>query len=156
MSSASGVASGPTPVGTAVQEIEAELLVLLARVRRRSRDAARRVHPELTAVGYAVLLRVYREDATRAADLVTGLDLDKGLVSRAVSQLERLGLVERAADPADARAQRISVTAAGRRAVEETIAAGRANLQQSLAGWAPGEVASFADQLHRYNEALGS
>ena len=55
--------SDPTrqPVGTeaAVQEVEAELLVLLTRVRRRSREAARRIHPELTAVGYAVLLRVH-------------------------------------------------------------------------------------------------
>lgn len=154
MSSGSGVAT-QAPLTTAVQEIEAELLVLLTRVRRRSREAARRVHPELTAVGYAVLMRVYRDDATRAVDLVTALDLDKGLVSRAVSQLQRLGLVERTVDRDDARAQRISVTAAGRRAVEETIEAGRANLQQSLARWSAAEVSGFAEQLHRYNETLG-
>jgi DNA-binding MarR family transcriptional regulator len=146
---------GRAAATSAVQEVEAELVVLLARVRRRTREAAHRIHPDLNAVGYAVLLRVTRDDATRAADLVAGLDLDKGLVSRQIGQLERLGLVERTADPADARAQRISVTPKGRRAVEETIEAGRANLQQSLSTWSPAEVSDFADQLRRYNDALG-
>jgi DNA-binding MarR family transcriptional regulator len=148
---------GGHPDGTpaAVREVEAELLVLLTRVRRRSREAARRIDPELNAVGYAVLMRVARDDDPRAADLVAGLGLDKGLVSRAVTQLERLGLVTRTADPDDARAQRISATPAGRRAVDEAIEAGRANLQRSLAAWSPTEIADFADRLHRYNELLG-
>jgi len=149
-----GVLTGPTAKHSAVQEVEAELHVLLARVRRRSREAARRIHPELNAVGYAVLLRVARGEATRAADLVAGLGLDKGLVSRQIGQLERLGLVERRADPADARVQRISATPEGRRAVEETIEAGRANLQRSLSTWSPAEIAAFAEQLRRYNETL--
>jgi DNA-binding MarR family transcriptional regulator len=139
-----------------VQEVEAELLVLLTRVRRRAREAARRIDPDLGAVGYAVLLRVHRSGPTRAADLVTGLAVDKGLVSRSVGQLERLGLVVRTADPADARAQVIAMTPPGRRAVEEAIEAGRADLQRSLASWPAEDVARFAEQLHRYNETLGS
>lgn len=148
--------SGTPATDTAVQQIESELLVLLTRVRRRRREAAHRVHPELGAVGYAVLLRVHRDDATRAADLVTALDLDKGLVSRALGQLERLGLVTRTTDTDDARVQRVSVTDAGRRAVEAGVAEGRTELQRSLATWSPEEVAAFAAQLHRYNEAFGS
>jgi DNA-binding MarR family transcriptional regulator len=149
--------SGAGPDGTpaAVREVEAELLVLLTRVRRRSREAARRIDPELNAVGYAVLVRVARDGAPRAADLVAGLGLDKGLVSRAVTQLERLGLVTRRTDPDDARAQRISATTKGRRAVDQAVEAGRANLQRSLAAWSPAEIAEFADRLHRYNELLG-
>ncbi len=139
----------------AVREVEAELLVLLTRVRRRSREAARRIHPDLNAVGYAVLLRVVRDGATRAADVVAALDLDKGLVSRQVGQLERLGLVTRTADPDDARAQRISATPVGRRAVEETLESGREELERSLSAWSAAEVADFAGRLRRYNEALG-
>jgi DNA-binding MarR family transcriptional regulator len=92
----------------------------------------------------------------RAADLVVTLDLDKGFVSRQVAQLERLGLVERTTDASDARAQRISLTPTGRRAVDQIYEAARADFHRRLSTWSAEDVAAFADVLRRYNATFES
>jgi DNA-binding MarR family transcriptional regulator len=139
-----------------MHDVEAELMVLLTRVRRTSSQLARQIHPELQAAGYAVLLRLAKTESTRAADLVVALDLDKGFVSRQVAQLERLGLVERSADESDGRAQRISLTVPGRHAVDQIYQGARADFRQRLSTWSAEDVAKFATVLRRYNATFQS
>jgi DNA-binding MarR family transcriptional regulator len=139
-----------------MHDVEAELLVLLTRVRRTSSQLARQIHPELQAAGYAVLLRLAKTQSTRAADLVVALDLDKGFVSRQVAQLERLGLVERTTDPSDGRAQRISLTDTGRRAIDQIHDAARLDFRRRLSTWSAEDVAKFATVLRRYNATFQS
>src|SRR4051812_48047515 len=111
-SSAEGIAEA------AQREIEQQLLTILTRVKRTMAARARGIHPELKGAGYAILLHLVNQDAIRASDLVATLDLDKGFVSRQVAHLERLGLVERVSDPEDGRAQRITLTPAGRETLD--------------------------------------
>ncbi len=137
-----------------MQDIERQLIALLVRVRRTAGEQARRIHPELQAAGYAVLLRLAEHDAVRASDLVTTLDVDKGSVSRQVAHLERLGLVQRTVDPDDGRAQRIALTSAGRRGIGRLRQQGRADFQQRLSSWTPDELCGFAAHLRRYNSTF--
>lgn len=137
-----------------MQVIEQQLLTLLTRVRRTSIDRARRIHPELQAAGYAVLLRLVEHEATRASDLVAAMEMDKGSVSRQIAQLERLGLVKRETDPGDGRAQRIALTTAGRRGISNLRKQGRAEFQRQLSTWSAAELHDFAAYLHHYNETF--
>jgi DNA-binding MarR family transcriptional regulator len=83
------------------------------------------------------------------------LELDKGAVSRQVSQLEQLGLVERLPDPSDGRVQTLSLSPAG----EERMAAVRrrwhSEFRGRLTSWAPEQLAGFAEDLRRYNASPG-
>jgi DNA-binding MarR family transcriptional regulator len=145
---------GVDTVATSVRDLEQQLVVLLTRARHASQQQARRIHPELQTAGYAVLLRLSRRGRVRAADLVAALDLDKGVVSRKVAHLERLGLVERTADPADGRAQLIALTDAGRAAVEHLHEEGREEHRRRLADWTPEEITGFVAHLQHYNASL--
>lgn len=140
-----------TSVRQLEREIEQQLVALVHRARRDTTEHARLVHPELQAAGYGVLVTVAKHQPTRACELVRLLELDKGAVSRQVSQLEQLGLVERLPDPTDGRVQTLSLSAAG----EERMAAVRrrwhAEFRGRLTSWSAEQLAGFAEDLRRYN-----
>lgn len=145
----------PGPAGVAaMRQIEAEVLALLRRVRRTSAENARLVHPELSAAAYAVLLFVVEHEPTRATDVVEQLDMDKGAVSRQVSQLEQLGLVSRASDPDDGRAYRLVLSDLGRDRIAVLRRHRRADLEGRLSTWSEHDLAVFADRLARYNASF--
>jgi DNA-binding MarR family transcriptional regulator len=83
-------------------------------------------------------------------ELAVRTGLDPSTVSRAVSSLLTLGLVERQADPRDGRASVLALTDTGRAALTEALDRYGAVLGQALAGWAPDEVASFCAGLDRF------
>jgi len=151
-----GSAYGDSIVEAAQGDIEEQLLTILTRVKRAMAGRARGIHPELQGAGYAILLHLVNQDAVRASDLVATLDLDKGFVSRQVGHLERLGLVERVSDPDDGRAQRITLTPAGRETLDRVRSEARADFERRLTGWTAEELTAFAAQLRRYNEGLAA
>jgi len=73
---------------------------------------------EVTHVGFVVLTGTLwlevRGGPVSQKDIVSFTGIDKASVSLAVAALLKKGLVVRSADPADARAHRISVTEAGK------------------------------------------
>lgn len=77
--------------------------------------------------------------------------LDKSTVSRQISTLEKLGLVERHADPDDHRIQVLHPTEAGTQALAATQASRRTAYQERLADWTQDDLARFAAYLLRYN-----
>jgi DNA-binding MarR family transcriptional regulator len=140
-----------TPVRQLERGIERELIALVHRARRDTTEHARLVHPELQAAGYGVLVTVAQHQPTRACELVQLLDVDKGAVSRQVAQLERLGLVERTADPTDGRVHTLSLSPAG----EERMAAVRrrwdSEFRGRLTSWSAEQLTAFVEGLQRYN-----
>jgi DNA-binding MarR family transcriptional regulator len=62
------------------------------------------------------------ERSARPTDLAASLDITASGVTRAVLPLEKRGIVKRAVDAVDARASRISLTAAGRTLLEHASA----------------------------------
>ena len=67
-----------------------------------------------------VLMHIAREGPLRSIDLAESFGYAPRTVTEAIDGLERDGLVRRDPDPADRRAKRISLTAAGQAAVEAT------------------------------------
>lgn len=118
---------------------------------RRARSAAARLHPELPLVSYTLLSHIDEQRSCRATDLAAHYMLDKSTVSRQVGALEKLGLVERHADPDDHRIQVLHPTDAGTQALAATKASRRAAYRQRLGDWTAEDLAQFAQYLLRYN-----
>jgi DNA-binding MarR family transcriptional regulator len=137
-----------------MRDIERELVVLVRRVRRTTAENARRLHPDLLPSAYPVLVHIADHEPTRACDVVDQVGMDKGGVSRQIAHLEQLGLVRRGSDPADRRAQTLVLTENGRARFERLTAQRRTDFEQRLSAWSPEELASFAEQLARYNACL--
>lgn len=137
-----------------VHNIERELTVLLHRVRRHTMENARSLHPELHPAAYSVFRFVADHEPTRACDVVEHLGVDKGAVSRQVTHLEMLGLVERRCDASDHRVQTIALTGDGRSRVEAVADQRRAEFERRLSNWSAENLEQFADRLSRYNASL--
>ncbi|MCM2412973.1 MarR family winged helix-turn-helix transcriptional regulator [Streptomyces sp. RKAG290] len=118
---------------------------------RRARATAAHLHPELPLVSYTLLAHIDEQQGCRATDLAAHYMLDKSTVSRQVSGLEKLGLVERHPDPADHRIQVLHPTESGTRALASTQARRRGAFQDRLAEWTAEDLGRFATYLLRYN-----
>jgi DNA-binding MarR family transcriptional regulator len=137
-----------------LRRIERELGVLLHRVRRRTVRNAAAVHPELQPAALPVLVHVVDHEGVHASSVVEHFGIDKGAVSRHVGHLESLGLLTRACDPDDRRAQTIVATDLGRERVEAVRAARREVVADRLADWSSGDLGDLAELLARYNSSL--
>ncbi|MFI1968365.1 MarR family transcriptional regulator [Streptomyces cinnamoneus] len=119
---------------------------------RRARAAAARLHPELSLVSYALLAHLEDSDGCRPSALAEQFLLNKSTISRQVTTLEELGLVERRTDPGDQRAHILHLTAGGRAALGQVSDHRRAAFQERLADWTAEDLARFAGYLLRYND----
>lgn len=95
------------------------------------------------------VLKNLSSGSMRITELASTAQLDTSTVSRHVSQLERVGLVERGQDPDDGRAQRVGLTEAGRTQLEASIARRREALATSLAEWDPVDLTELDRLLGR-------
>ncbi|GAB3686441.1 MarR family winged helix-turn-helix transcriptional regulator [Angustibacter aerolatus] len=138
-----------------VLRIQSELGLLFRRARSHARRAAEEIHPGLTQPAYVVLARVVEHGSTRASELVELFGIDKAAVSRQVTTLEQLGLVERTDDPADRRAQVIAATAEGRRRYRRSSDRAQRVLREQLGQWSPQDARDLGRLLGRFNEAFG-
>ena len=95
------------------RRLERELGFLLRRARTLQARTAAQLHPDLEPAALGLLALLQDEGPLRASDLVIRLGLDKSTVSRQVTSLVELGLVDRAPDPEDGRAQVLQRRAPG-------------------------------------------
>lgn len=144
----------PATKSESLLRIERELGVLIHRVRRRTAKNAAAVHPELQPAAFPVLVYVIDHEGVRASDVVEHFGIDKGAVSRHVVHLESLGLVARACDPDDRRAQTIVPTRLARTRIEGARAARRKVVERRLTDWRPDDLDDLANLLARYNSSL--
>jgi DNA-binding MarR family transcriptional regulator len=140
-----------TPTDQPYQAVERELALLLRRARRLSLGIAAEVHPGLDSTSYGMLVLLDEHGPVRAADIVGLVGLDKSTVSRQLSALSGLGLVERLPDPTDRRASLVQVTAVGHdrlaRAREDRLT----HLRTYLHSWDVHDVAELARLLGLLN-----
>ena len=132
-------------------ELEREIGLLLRRSRAISARLARELHPDLDGAAYGLLALLEDAGPLRAGDLVARLGLDKSTVSRQLSSLVTLGLVDRSADPEDGRAQVLTPSAEGSARLARIRAARRARWAADLADWPTEDVATLAELLARFN-----
>ena len=92
------------------------------------------------AAGAGVLFHLAGREHALIGDVTAALDASPSGMSGLISRLEKAGLISRTTDPGDARAVRLALTAAGRRAVESAHGA-VADLNAHLnAGFTPAEL----------------
>ncbi|SEK89119.1 DNA-binding transcriptional regulator, MarR family [Blastococcus sp. DSM 46786] len=131
--------------------LEREIGLLLRRSRAISTRLARELHPDLDGAAYGLLALLQDAGPLRASDLVARLGLDKSTVSRQLSSLVELGLVDRTADPDDGRAQVLTPSAEGAARLARIRTARRARWESDMSGWPAEDVATLAVLLERLN-----
>ena len=131
--------------------LEREIGLLLRRSRAIQTRLATELHPELDGASYGVLALLHDAGPLRASDLVGRLGLDKSTVSRQVSNLVALGLVDRTADPEDGRAQVLTPSSEGATRLVRIREARRARWEEDLSDWPAADVSTLADLLDRLN-----
>ena len=131
--------------------LEREVALLLRRSRAISGRLAGELHHDLDGAAYGLLVLLDDAGPLRASDVVARLGLDKSTVSRQVASLVDLGLVDRAADPDDGRAQVLSTSEEGHRRLSRLRDARRARWEADLSDWETSDVATLAELLGRLN-----
>lgn len=144
----------PRAKSESLRRIERELGVLIHRVRRRTVLSAPAVHVDLQPAAMPVLVFVVDHQGVRASEVVDHFGIDKGAVSRHVTHLESLGLITRAGDPDDGRAQILVATDLGRDRITALRAERRRVVAGRLADWTADDLAELAALLARYNASL--
>jgi DNA-binding MarR family transcriptional regulator len=142
---------GPIDPHEAFVRLEREIGLLLRRSRAISAKLARELHPDLDGAAYGLLALLQDAGPLRASALVARLGLDKSTVSRQVASLVDLGLVDRAPDPDDGRAQVLSPSAEGAARLARIRDARRARWEADMADWPPEDVVALGELLGRLN-----
>ncbi|MGO1383376.1 MAG: MarR family winged helix-turn-helix transcriptional regulator [Arachnia sp.] len=93
-------------------------------------------------------------DGTRLRELAAARGLDASTMSRRVSHLCDTGLLERTPDPHDGRAQLLSLSDHGRRAMVEERARRVTLITESLGEWTQQEKSDLARMISRLNDSL--
>jgi DNA-binding MarR family transcriptional regulator len=141
------------PRGAQPTEEIASALVSVARAMTQVRvhdTLCRQAGVDVDRLGAAVLFKLVSEGGdVRVTELAERLGIDAPAVTRKVQQLERVGLVSRHSDPADARASRLDVTAAGRRTIERLQRAQAEWMGELLADWSGADRAELARLLQQ-------
>ena len=139
--------NGPGPY----ESLEREIRLLIRRAQSNGASIAQRVHPELDASAYPLLAHIAERPGTRGSDLAAYFGVGRATVSRQLSRLVELGLVERTVDPDDSRGQRITLTPDGSARFEQARTSRVAMLEGALTTWEPDDVAQLARLLRRYS-----
>lgn len=139
--------SGPGPY----ESLEREIRLLIRRAQSNGASIAQRVHPELDASAYPLLAHIAERPGTRGSDLAAYFGVGRATVSRQLSRLVELGLVERTVDPDDSRGQRITLTADGITRFEQARTSRVTMLEGALTTWETDDVAQLARLLNRYS-----
>jgi len=104
--------------------------------------------------GLAVLHETRRLGTVRPSDLAAQMRLDLSTISRHVRALEQQGMVERTADPDDARAQRISVTDRGSDVLTRVLGHRAATIGEAIAHWPHSDRGALHQLLRRLADDL--
>jgi DNA-binding MarR family transcriptional regulator len=137
-----------------MRALEHEMGVLVRRIRRLIAVRARMVHPDLSPVAYSMLMALNDSGPRRASDLVDLFSIDKGAVSRQVSALLELGLIERSPDPEDRRAAILAITEEGSSRLTRIAESRRREVIDRLSGWSDEDLKAFVAAMARYNNEL--
>lgn len=127
---------------------------LVTLVRRRLLDL---VEPEFAALGLTpvqaiILMGLDAGVGDTAADLCKTMQHDPGAMTRVLDHLERTGLLRRVRLPADRRAQKLELTAAGRKTLPAIKSAAVRASNRMLSGFSRSEAQQLIGYLKRLLE----
>jgi len=140
--------------GEQLRRLEAEVGVLIRRIRKVIHERAQAVHEDMQPASYLLLAWLAGEGPVRASAIAESFGIDKGAISRQIQHLVDLGLVTRSPDPDDGRATLVAASADAVRRMADVAEHRRKWMDEQLGDWSAAELSDFVDTLGRYNEAL--
>jgi DNA-binding MarR family transcriptional regulator len=117
---------------------------------------SRRVGISLGGPYPGILPYISRAQPVRVSDLAQLMQVEIPTVSRQLKSLSERGLITRAPHPDDGRSTLVSFTPKGRATFDLHFEAWLMTIDEVLADWPDNEVVEFANQLHRFAEALAA
>lgn len=135
-------------------DVDHQLTRFIRRSRVRGLRLAAEIDPKLDYSGYLLLHAISEaKNGSRGTDLAESFGVHKSTISRAIANLEKLGLTERVPDPVDGRAQLLTTTADAEAKLEAIRQRGHSWLAEILEEWSVEERNSFAASLAHLNDA---
>jgi len=134
-----------------VHELEQEFNRLFVRRRFNALQLARQIDPEIEPASYSVLATLQQMGPQRMTAIARHLGIGKPTLSRQLSTLEARGFIEKATDPADGRAQMVSLTNEGRARLESAQGDRAERYLQMLQPWEEQEIELLFDLLSKLN-----
>ena len=145
---AAHTAPAPTdPRELAVRELEGAFSELMTEFRRVHAQAAEAVSPGMLPGTFKVLTVIQHAGSATVSGIAERMTADKGHVSRAVTELEDLGLVERTADAHDGRIKLIALTAEGQRRLSDARLPYVGRLSAVMDGWPLDSIGQLTELL---------
>ncbi len=146
--------TAPALRAEAVESLYEGLVVIGRLLRARSGDWGH-VASDLTRGDIVTLGVLEVRGSIRPGQIATALNVDPSVVSRQLASLDRLDLIARSTDPADGRAELVTINAAGRTCLREARSSMCSALGSRLDHWdvqdiarATAVLAELTDQLH--------
>lgn len=102
-----------------------------------------------------VLYELSKHEKLTASDLVAGLGLDHGYLSRILQRFEKQGLIERTRSRDDARQSHLSLTAKGRKAFAPLDERSHDQVHDILQRLAPGQQKRVTDAMRTIEALIG-
>lgn len=130
-------------------------VIRMLRMLQATRARAPRVHPSLEPTHHAVLVAL-RDQPARIGDIAERNIADASTVSRQVSHLTSLGLLEKVPDPGDGRAQLVALSDEGRALLDELVVRREAWFHELLADWPEEDVQAFIGYVDRFCDAVAA
>ncbi|WP_435200628.1 MarR family winged helix-turn-helix transcriptional regulator [Janibacter sp. GS2] len=130
-------------------------VIRMLRMLQATRARAPRVHPALEPTHHAVLVAL-RDHPARVGDIAERTIADASTVSRQVSHLTALGLVEKVPDPEDGRAQLVALSDDGQALLAELVVRREAWFSELLADWPEEDVQTFIGYVDRFCDTVAA
>ncbi len=138
-------------------ELEHEVDRFLRRFRALAQSLATQLDPQLDFSGYLLAVAVHEGDGgdgVRGTDLAESFGVHKSTISRGLSQLEAIGLVQRTIDLKDRRSRRVHLTPDGRRRLTAVRQSRWDHFEEVVRTWDEADTATLATLLNRLTAAL--
>jgi DNA-binding MarR family transcriptional regulator len=131
-----------------------DALVLLGRSLKARGSDWDHLDPELSRGDIVTLGVLAARGTCRPGQVAEVLCVDRSVISRQLATLDQLGLIDRAADPEDGRAELVSLNAAGQERLTATRDAMCAALAVRLDPWGVPEIDEAIDTLSELSQRL--
>ena len=137
---------------TELDRLSGELFRLTRLIERVHARYAARWSDGVERAAYLLLVRLVTDGPIRLSALAAAVHSDTSTVSRQVTQLVKLGLVERRADPADGRACLLAATEAGEEHFQVKRRLGNESFEALLDGWSDRDRRRLRELVSRFND----
>ena len=128
-------------------------LVRVMKLFHSMRQYAPKVHPSVEPASYPILFNL-TAGPQRVSLLAEHVYSDVSTISRQVTTLFSLGLLDKVSDPQDGRACMVSLSAVGAELVEHLKVSRGEWFRQVLHDWEPADAEAFGDYLEQFGRSF--